>query len=215
MSTIATFVERSPSRGVFVRRPLVHWEELLEEWCLVHERYCRLVQDDAIYWNGERPNIAALAAGAWRCGWAALEEFAQPKIAKRSRFAGRADLYLMSHGSEDYVEAKSNWLYVSKTKCNPDRFLKAFRVAIEDARKIELKPGKHKRVGVAFGSIYTPQTGLAPVSRGLASVFGKLTTEDFDAAAWSFPMVTRALTLKDGSINFHFPGVVLLAKTVI
>ena len=92
MGSMIELFRNSPSRGVLARGRLAHWEELLEEWCLVHERYCRLVKDDAIYWYGERPNIAAIAAAAWRCGWVALEEFSQSKGERRSRVSGRADL---------------------------------------------------------------------------------------------------------------------------
>jgi hypothetical protein len=211
LPTIKALFERSPSRGVFVRRPLTHWEELLEEWCLVHERYCRLVRNDAIYWEGERANIAALAAAAWRCGWAALEEFAQPKKARRLKFAGRADLFLLSPRCEEYVEAKSNWLYVTRNRGNTDPFQRAFRAALADARNIHLKPGKHMRVGVAFGTVYTRREGLAPASRGLATVFENLSNEDFDAAAWCFPMAAQVLEWT----TLRFPGVVFLAKTVV
>lgn len=213
MPTIATLFEKSPSRGVYVRRSLRHWGELLEEWCLVHERYCRLVPGDAIYWNGERPNVAALAAAAWRCGWAALEEFAQPKIANRSGFAGRADLYLLSPRSEDYVEAKFDWFSVSSKRSNTVRLLRTFRAALADAHNVHLKPGKHRRVGVAFGSPYTREERLGPASGGLTSVFGELTKENFDAAAWCFPMAAQFLKWKDRSAIHYHPGVVLLATT--
>src|SRR5262245_3330899 len=54
----------APFRGVKVslKSQLEHWVELLEEWCLVHERYCRMAPGDAIFWNGERANVGALAA---------------------------------------------------------------------------------------------------------------------------------------------------------
>ncbi len=199
---------------MFARRSLVHWVELLEEWCLVHERYCRLVSEDAIYWNGERPNTAALAAAAWRCGWAAIEEFAQPKKAKRSRLAGRTDLYMRSPESEDYVEAKFEWLEVSDTKVNETPFLKAYDAARADARSVYLEPGEHRRIGVAFGSVYTPENSHFPVSSRLASVFSKLGSEKFDAAAWCFPKAAQELKDIDNGVSYLYPGVVVLAGAV-
>jgi len=214
LPTIETLFEKSPSRGVYARRPLLHWEELLEEWCLVHERYCRLVSEDAIYWNGERPNIAALAAAAWRCGWAALEEFAQPKTAKRSRFAGRTDLYMRSPISEDYVEAKCGWINVSSTKGNATGFLNAYRAARADARNVHLKPGKHRRIGVAFASVYTSANSQSSVSSGLASVISKLGDEKFEAAAWCFPIAAQGLKSTEAGVSYLYPGVVVLAGAV-
>ena len=79
-------------------------------------------------------------------------------------------------------------------------------------RNVHLKPEKHRRVGVAFGSLFTREDGLAPVSRGLASVFGNLNNEDFDAAAWCFPMAAQLLAWNDRN---RYPGVVLLAKAAV
>jgi len=109
MKGVANIFSTTPARGVRTSRRLAHWNELLEEWCLIHERYCRLVEGEAIYWNIERANLAALAAAAWRAGWAALEEFTQDKMKGRSKFSGRADLFLRSPDSQDYVESKVAW----------------------------------------------------------------------------------------------------------
>ena len=174
-----------------------------------------MVRGDAIYWEGERANIAALTAAAWRCGWAALEEFAQPKKARRLKFAGRADLFLLSPRCEEYVEAKSDWLYVTSNKSNTEPFQRAFRAAGADARKLHLEPGKHRRVGVAFGTVYTPYAGLTPLSPELASVFGNLSNEDFDAAAWCFPMAAQVVEWTTRSVTCRYPGVVFLAKAVV
>ena len=66
MKQLCERFQNNPARGVFTTNRLAHWQELLEEWCLIHERYCRLVECDSIYWNIERSNVAALAAAAWR-----------------------------------------------------------------------------------------------------------------------------------------------------
>jgi len=109
MTNLSQQIQANPARRALASKRLSHWHELLEEWCLIHERYCRLVKCDSIYWNIERSNLAALAGAAWRSGWAALEEFSQYKRVKATRFDGRADLYLKSPDTEDYVESKMVW----------------------------------------------------------------------------------------------------------
>ncbi len=115
---------------------------------------------------------------------------------------------------EDYVEAKLGWLEVTDTKVNATPFLKAYDAALADARKIYLEPGKYKRIGVAFGSVYTPEYGQSPVTSSLASIFSKLGSEKFDAAAWCFPMAAQGLKDTYGGVTWRNPGVVVLAGAV-
>jgi hypothetical protein len=89
MKDLLNLFQANPARGVVAHGRLLHWHELLEEWCMVHERCCRLAKNDAIFWQSERSNLAALAGAAWRSGWAALEEFPHDKMANRSKFSGR------------------------------------------------------------------------------------------------------------------------------
>jgi len=215
MRSIVDLSDSSSSRGVLARRSLVHWVELLEEWCMIHERYCRLVEEDAIYWSLERANISALAAAAWRCGWAALEEFPQSKRQRRSRFFGRADLFLQSPRSQDYVEAKFAWLSVKGTARGIDAFLKALLDALTDARNLDLPSGRARRIGVAFAAVYSPKGNQKAVSELLSSVFDRLQAADFDAAAWCFPPTARMLTWKDHHTTKVYPGVILLAKSAV
>jgi hypothetical protein len=205
----------TPPRGVVVSRRLAHWSELLQEWCVIHERYCRLVEDDAIYWNIERSNLAALASAAWRSGWAALEEFSHDKILKLAKFYGRADLYMRSPGAHDYVEAKMAWPKGVARPINARQTLRELDSACNDARKIHLANGEGTRIGVVFACPRFPSGAEQPLVELLAPFFEQIEGTELDAVAWCFPPLQNALTaLWGGRINLAYPGVVLLARVV-
>lgn len=216
MKRVGEAFRSTPARGVRTGRRLAHWNELLEEWCLIHERFCRLVECDAIYWNIERANLAALAAAAWRAGWAALEEFTQDKMHGRSRFVGRADLFLKSPDSQDYVESKIAWPGRGGTRpVRADGTLRALERAQTDARAVRLENGVGTRVGVVFAVPYF----LSKVQRSPLELLGPFFTglqgADLDAVAWCFPAVAQGLTWPEGRHMHVYPGVVLLAKLAV
>jgi hypothetical protein len=199
----------APAGGVLVGKRLAHWCELLEEWCLIHERYCRLVEDDAIYWNIERSNIAALASAAWRSGWAALEEFTHSKTLKRGRVFGRADLYLKSPDTEEYVEAKIAWPGRGRKTVNANETLEKLDGACGDVKKVHLPGNLGTRVGVVFAVPRFPAGSKQPVSEQLAPFFEELQNAELDAAAWCFPPLAKELIWNRGKHKDAYPGVEL------
>jgi hypothetical protein len=60
------------------------------------KRYSKLHEDssDAGYLYNKRANISFLAAGAWLCGWGALEEYVSQKYHSDKKGSGRVDLYI-------------------------------------------------------------------------------------------------------------------------
>jgi hypothetical protein len=205
---ILSLLQASPARGVVADKPLDHWHELLEEWCMVHERYCRMTFGDAIFWQSERSNLAALAGAAWRAGWAALEEFSHEKIVKRSKFSGRADLFLRTPVSEDYIESKLVWCREgSKQRCAWT--VKGMRSACDDARALHLEKRKGiQRIGVVFVVPSLRKGDRRELSSALAAFFETVNSVGVDAAAWCFPPIARHLG-QDGRV---YSGVILLAK---
>lgn len=189
---------------------------MLEEWCLIHERYCRLVKGDAIYWNIERANLAALAAAAWRAGWAALEEFTQDKMQGRSKFLGRADLFLKSPDSQDYVESKIAWPSRGGTRpVNANGTLRRLDKALADAHAVDLANGSGARIGLVFAVPYFRSVvHLSPLEL-LGPFFDGLQDASLDAVAWCFPTVAQGLTSQEGRHTHVYPGVVLLAKIAV
>jgi hypothetical protein len=216
MKGVAKIFRSTPTRGVRTGRRLAHWNELLEEWCLIHERYCRLVEGDAIYWNIERANLAALAAAAWRAGWAALEEFTQDKMQGRSTFLGRADLFLKSPDSQDYVESKIVWPGRGGTRpVNAKGTLRWLEVALTDARAVRVANGTGTRIGLAFAVPYFHSKVSRSPLELLTPFFDGVQDADLDAVAWCFPAVAQGLSWPEGRHRHVYPGVVLLAKVAV
>lgn len=216
--------EASPKRGFATSRRLRHWRPLLEEWCLVHERFCRLVKGDSIFWYGERANLGALAAAAWRIEWAAVEEFDHERefteyspgdlfneeetIKSRSR--GRADLFLKSLASEEYVEAKLVWCGDSDSK-PAGRVVEGIRSACNDAQSIPLEEGsRSKRVGVVFAVPSRRWGDSRSLPRRLTKLAAAVDKLGLDAAAWCLPDLPAEL--EDGGLEYL--GVILLAKLI-
>jgi hypothetical protein len=89
------------------RRPLIY--DLLVKWDeVLHDLESVFSNEDLPYVYGERTNIGIIAAAASRLGYHTLEEFYIPKRRRKSKRAGRADLYIVSKdGAKDFVfEAK-------------------------------------------------------------------------------------------------------------
>jgi len=213
MSDIGKRFRRRRHRGVFTARRLSHWQSVLDGWCKIHEEYCSLVQGDAIYWNIERSNLGALAGAAWRLGWAALEEFPQPKNLKRKRFGGRADLFLKSPKHEDYVESKMTWMTLRRGQVTPaDGVLRGLTSACKDASALHLTKSSERRVGIVFAVPYYRMGTILPLDV-FDDFFETLASHAIDAAAWCFPECARELIWKEPYENVH-PGVILVARTI-
>lgn len=211
MKDLRKLFQANPARGVVVHGSLPHWHELLEEWCMVHERYCRLAENDAIFWHPERSNLAALAGAAWRCGWAALEEFPHDKMANRSKFSGRADLYLMSPGPEYFVEAKLVWCQDRNKPRHGRVLLNGINIACKDARALRLGNGTGiNRISVVFAVASLSKTEQRDLPGVFATLFETVHGLGLDAAAWCFPRIAKPLEC-EGEERV-FPGVFLLAK---
>lgn len=200
----------NPQRGFATTGEFSHWGELLEKWCEVHERYCRMVPDDPIFWYTERPNIGALAAAAWLCkDWCALEEFELDKIAKRSSKYGRGDLYLKFRDCEAYVEAKFVWCREGSVP-RIEKVVDAMEKARNDARNLDLDGEESvPRVGVVFATPSNCESERRAMPKAL-SKFVEAIDEEIgpDAAAWCFPPGAEDRS-DEGR---EYPGVFLLAK---
>lgn len=95
---------------VKVRKPLLYWRELLQEWTfLVHRVYRVSAQKSAVHAEKERANTGLLAAAATRNGWIALEECRTQKSNKHLntlQYSGRCDLVLWRDSRHHEIEAK-------------------------------------------------------------------------------------------------------------
>jgi hypothetical protein len=168
-----------------------------------------MVRGDAIFWYAERPNLGALAAAAWLCGWSALEEFELDKMAKRSSKYGRGDLYANSGGFEFYVEAKFVWSREGSVP-RKKKVVELMEAARKDARKLDLDGDESiPRVGVVFAAPSNREGHRGARAKDLDEFVEAMEERiDPDAAAWCFPPCVQGLS-DDGR---EYPGIFLLAK---
>ncbi len=213
--TISGYRIKGKSRGA-----LKHWNGLFEEWILAIERYCRISDGDAPYWYNERANISVLAGAAWRSGWIALEEFQMTKVdiddetnevivnddfVKR---LGRADLYISSGSSNEYIEAKFRWLSLD-SKDLIGNISRTHEKAQKDALKAK-GMGDTTHIAVTFVAFYAKEKKLEIIDELISNAVEQFGDIDSHAFAWCFPEVMRDST-HDVSKNTR-PGVAIFAK---
>ena len=212
------------------RKGLSHWDALLEEWLLAHERYCRIMKgsgDPAAYWYAEIPNVSILSAAAWRCGRIALQEFSAEKIVQdQGTKAGRADLWIRTDtdGKEEFIEAKHKSVSLSGIKDKDG--LPAIRTAMKEAREAakETKRGQNggTALAIVFASAYTLKSSIKnrKIEERVVEIDKQIkefckgikSSADYHALAWCFPKETRTLQYPKGS--YYYPGIAMLVKDI-
>ena len=197
------------------RKGLDHWDALLEEWLLAHERYCRIMKgyDDSAYWYKEIPNVSILSAAAWRCGRIALQEFRANKQVRGQARKGRADLWICNDtgDKEELIEAKYKFVSLSGAKDGlPTTIKKSMKEATKAAK--EAKGGQRDvtALAVVFASVYAPKSSIDEIDQPIKDFCeGIKSSADYHAFAWCFPKETRTLENKKGD---YYPGIAMLVK---
>ena len=192
------------------RKGLNHWDALLEEWLLAHERYCRVMKedDDSAYWYTEIPNVSVLCAAAWRCGRIALQEFkTEKKVRGEDPWTGRGDLWIRTDTGwkEEFIEAKHEFVPLSGAKEKnglPTKIKKSMDEATNDAKKAK---GGYRHVtalAVVFASVSAaPKTPTDKIDQQIIKFCeGIKSSADYHAFAWCFPKETRELQNKKESL---------------
>lgn len=209
------------------RKGLNHWDALLEEWLLAHERFCRIYKDDPAYWYTETPNVSLLGAAAWRCGRIALQEFrVDKKDQSQETRVGRADLWICTDtdGKEEFIEAKHKFVSLSGAKDKDG--LPAIITSMEEATEAadEARQGQGAEtaaLAVVFVSLYAPKISIkkrkieervVEIDKLIKDFCKKLKSlPDYHASAWCFPKETRMLQNKKRS---YYPGIAMLVKKI-
>lgn len=177
-------------------------------WTKVNLTYSNAETDDALYWYNERPNIGALAAGAWKANMYAVEEYTAMKqdriTGKRS---GRIDLYLASDETSACVEAKQCWVAPGTHTAT----LKAkMASAVRDAKKDH---DASQKIAAVFYVMRVSANEITEVI--LKAEVERVRKIKPDALAWCFPKATRLLkSAKQEHQGFVWPGVIMALKTV-
>lgn len=181
-----------------------YWPRLLEEWCLLVERYCRALSGrDAPYWHSERANVGLLSAAAWRAGLVALEEFPAQRSAQGNVKTGRCDLWIYSEHEPDgdAYEAKWSWSSVQSFREDITHYLD--EACAEVASLIDTF--YERRCGLLFA---IPQCTTSVNIEDFVTIANRcLMQNEVHAIAWAFPFDIRKTS--EGELQ---PGVVLLLR---
>ena len=224
--------EAKTIRGYHLKRSkgLEHWDALLEEWLLAHERYCRIMKgsgDPAAYWYAEIPNVSILSAAAWRCGRIALQEFSAEKIVQdEGTKAGRADLWIRTDtdGKEEFIEAKHKFVSLSgiRDKDGLPAITTAMDYATEDANGAKGRQHGVTALAVVFASAYTLKSSIKKrrIEERVVEIDKQIkefcetikSSADYHASAWCFPKETR--TLRNPKGKYYYPGIAILVKNI-
>lgn len=208
--------------GHFADEHHPHWEVLLVEWMATMQKY-HLVANDLPYWYNERANVGILAAAAWRCGYVALEEYADNKRNKKSETdndeerdrLGRVDLWIgrPDDASGELIEAKLRWLNIGTASTSKSELQAGLNIAIDDARRS--KTGKGATLGLTFfvpGFAADNNNPPADMEQRLQALLGDVENMEASAKAWYFPEKFRQRRFQNN--GQFYPGVILLAKRV-
>ena len=208
------------------KKGLNHWDALLEEWLLAHERYCRIMKDyDAAHWYKETPNVSILCAAAWRCGRIALQESKTEKeVRGEEPWVGRGDLWICTDtdGKEEFIEAKHKFVSLSGAK---DGLPTTIKISMEEATKAAKEARGRQRdvtaIAVVFASVYAlkssiekrePDEQVVEIDKLIKSFYEKIKlSADYHALAWCFPKETRMLQHHKGR---YYPGIAMLVKNI-
>jgi|SRR5665213_1855171 len=206
---------RSQTSQVRIIHSALSWlSPALKGWTEANERYAQAFRgDDALYWWDERPNIGALAAGAWLGGLVAIEEYkafkGEAKLTDKPN--GRTDLFISQRNGLNaaVIEAKMHWWGKGESGRLATKMLKA---CADACRNNEIDT----RIGCSF---VIPRWEKKRASQHDIDDFvteaqgsaGKL-----DALAWSFPISARELHPPNKNSKFVYPGILIamrLART--
>ncbi|MCY4360838.1 MAG: hypothetical protein OXE42_01435 [Gammaproteobacteria bacterium] len=204
------------------RKGLNHWDALLEEWLLAHERFCRIMKgcdDPAAYWYTEIPNVSILGAAAWRCGRIALQEFStKKKVRGEEPWAGRGDLWICTdtNWKEELIEAKHKFVSLSGAK-DKDGLPTTIKNSMEEATLAakEARGGQRDvtALAVVFASLKAPKSANDKIDQLIKDFCETIkSSADYHASAWCFPKETREL--QHPETGKYFPGIAMLIKNI-
>ena len=182
---------------------------VLQGWLETQRDYAKMVTGDYSWNYRERTCIGFLAAGVWRSGGVALEEWRTEKGPKAERRQGRCDLWMFRRGRYDlHIEAKHMWSRATgKPKKELDYIEAALSRATTDAAALTC-PRKNQ-LGILFLAPFYPPGKQAGMAGHLATWLKGIYSIPHSAIAWVFGDMQG---LRASSSNIC-PGLVLIART--
>lgn len=173
----------------------------LRGWVAVNRRFCRVrCSVESIYWCNERANVGALAAGSWREGMVALEEYPHER--------GKPDLYLtdLENEHEVVIEAKLHWWEDrGDEKTQTEDVRKLLNDACEQAKGRSERNGAILKLGAVFVVPSLGKVGKFSHAAIIGTIFGALRPQ---LIAWYFDDENKHLQWQED--GRYYPGVVLI-----
>lgn len=211
--TILCNEQKAISGHIIPNVNLTYWIDIIEEWSLLIDRYCRTVEDDAPYWYTERANIGVLAGACWRAGFVALEEFQSEKgYSNRAKRPGRADLWFANGNVNTLVEAKMK--RVSLKSINMSSTLRPIlKDAVNDAKKSKGSQKDLDAIGIAFAPVFITSKYEATIDEEISAMVEEMKREFRGSMIfWHFPSASR--TLKSSTEKYCWPGLFVIAQEI-
>lgn len=192
--------------GAFANSPIIHWNEVLIQWCILVDRWCSISAPDRPWFHIEMPNAGLISAAATQCGHASLIESSVSKVGKNN---GRSDLWvkfnqfseLSTLSSEDFVELKISPVFNERID------LAKYRESVREAIAVNW-PCRAKIAACLFVVKPSDQGSDAYFQSMIEKVHAETQA---DAIAWSFPGAIREIPGTDRRFS---PGVILALKYV-
>jgi len=176
------------------------FEDILWEWCGIHERYGRLSKwNDVGWWYNERASVGMLAGAAGRAGAITLEEYftdpAQTGNRPRKYKYVRQDLYLRVGQAEFVGEAKQLWMPLPNDSARLRRnLLQCIDAAVKDTRA-KASFGA-SRLGVVFAVPYLKACSAKEYNKAICGWFEVIRKVRGCAIAWVLPSEARMFPRK-------------------
>jgi hypothetical protein len=211
----ATSYDRTSFSGyVIPTKQYAIWENVIEEWGLMIDRYCRIFDADAPYWYTERANVGLISGACWRVGLIALEEFQHSKgYRNQSKNVGRADLWIGSSQREIFVEAKQKEISLDSTDLQ-DVISSSLAEAKDDARKTKKHLSDVSAVAMVFIPVYASKEYKVEEINERIDLFIEKVRNEFKGKLifWHFPPGARQLVGQNKELCW--PGLIVLGEEV-
>lgn len=180
----------------------------LKGWLKALALYSKAAQGDYSWNYRERTCVGFLAAGIWRSGGVALEEWSASKHREFDKHQGRCDLWAFHAGQYDFhIEAKHMWSRATgireKDRASIERHLAS---AASEAHRLDC--GRNPKLGILFIAPLYPVGRQENVDAQITEWLEDISTIRHDAIAWQF---RDRKALRSGHQQLG-PGMVLMAR---
>lgn len=207
--------EHGPISGhIIPTKHLSIWENIIEEWILLIDRFCRITDGDTPYWYNERANIGVLAGACWRAGYVALEEFQYEKgYVNKPKWTGRADLWFEGDKTSILVEAKYKCISLN-SRDHIQTITPILECALKDAKQSKGGLKDLTAMGMVFVPVYIPTSAdIDKVNERIHALIQIIQNELAGKLVfWHFPAAAREL--KSANEKNFWPGLFVVAEEV-